>query len=148
MRLTTPEGTVKQQTHCVGLTSAFCALAVFFAGSSARAEQPAATAMSTREAGARYGQALGVALVCYGLKTRPDALARLAAAHSDARESSDFEEEANKVLKSWQEASSCQKAGGPNTCRLIHEWSCRDALLEIGPSGTKVPGLVEVQTPQ
>ncbi len=26
---------------------------------------------------------------------------------------------------------------------LIFEWSCRDALKEIGPEGTKLKGLVE-----
>jgi hypothetical protein len=103
--------------------------------------------MNAREAGARYGQALGVALVCYGLRTRSDGLSRLAAAHSDAKDHPDFQAEADKVLKSWQEASSCQNAGGPNPCRLVHEWSCRDALREIGPQGTELPGLVEEVTP-
>jgi prophage DNA circulation protein len=135
-----------EPTYRSSLLRAFSALSLSFAAFSASAQQPAA--LSARDAGARYGQALGVALVCYGLRTRPEALASLAATYSDASGREDFQAEADKVLKSWQEASSCQRAGGPNTCRLIHEWSCRDALLEIGPSGTKAPGLVESAIPQ
>ena len=136
-----------EPTYRSSLLRAFSALSLSFTAFSASAQQPAAS-LSAREAGARYGQALGVALVCYGLRTRPEVLASLRAAHKDASGREDFQAEADKVLKSWQEASSCQKAGGPNTCRLIHEWSCRDALLEIGPSGTKAPGLVEAVIPQ
>jgi hypothetical protein len=98
-----------------------------------------------REAGARYGQALGVALICYGLRTTP-ALERLASQYGgDAR--TQFDAESAKTLAAWREAGSCKKAGGPNACRLVHEWSCGSALLEIGPDGTVLPGLVEQKTP-
>lgn len=136
-----------ERTYRSSLLQAFCALSLSFTAFSASAQQPAAS-LNAREAGARYGQALGVALVCYGLKARSEAMASLAATYSDASEREVFQAEADKVLKSWQEARSCQKAGGPNPCRLIHEWSCRDALLEIGPAGTKIPGLVEAAIPQ
>ncbi len=86
-----------------------------------------------REAGARHGQALGVALICYGLHTTP-AVQRLPAEYAgDARAA--FESESQKTLAAWREAGSCKAAGGPNACRLVHEWSCRAALLEIGPEG-------------
>jgi hypothetical protein len=137
---------VKKQIHHSSRAGAICALALLFAADPAWSGEPAP--MNAREAGARYGQALGVALVCYGLKTRPAEMANLAAAHSSQGERAEFQEEADKVLKSWQDASSCKSAGGPNNCRLIHEWSCRDALLEIGPSGSKIPGLVEAAHPQ
>jgi hypothetical protein len=136
---------VKKQIHHSCWASAICALALLFAVGPAWSAEPAP--MTAREAGARYGQALGVALVCYGLKTRSGEMANLAAAHSSESERAEFQEEADKVLKSWQDASSCKNAGGPNNCRLIHEWSCRDALLEIGPSGSKIPGLVEAAHP-
>ena len=58
-----------EPTYRSSLLQAFCALSLGFAAFSASAQQPAA--LNAREAGARYGQALGVALVCYGLKTRP-----------------------------------------------------------------------------
>jgi hypothetical protein len=96
--------------------------------------------LEPREAGARYGQALGVALVCYGLRTT-SAVDRLPETYTDAGRIA-FQQEADKVLAAWRQASSCQAAGGPNSCRLLHEWSCRDAIREIGPGGSKLPGLV------
>lgn len=101
----------------------------------------AADPLDARQAGARYGQALGVALVCYGLKTTP-AVERLPTNYTGA-DADLFKAESEKVLLAWRDAKTCKKAGGPNECRLIHEWSCRDAVLEIGPEGTKLPGLVE-----
>lgn len=98
-----------------------------------------------REAGARYGQALGVALICYGLRTTP-AVDRLASQYQgDAR--TQFDAESEKIATSWRETGSCKKAGGPNACRLVHAWSCAAALREIGPEGTVLPGLVEQKTP-
>jgi hypothetical protein len=105
------------------------------------AEADTASNLPPREAGARYGQALGVALVCYGLRTT-SALDRLPTTYTNNSRQA-FQEEADKVLAAWREASTCRTAGGPNSCRLIHEWSCRDAILEIGPNGTKMPGLIE-----
>jgi hypothetical protein len=97
--------------------------------------------LDPREAGARYGQALGVALVCYGLRTT-SAVDSLPAIYANEAQPA-FREEAEKVLATWRKASSCKTAGGPNPCRLAHEWSCRDALIEIGPNGSKLPGLIE-----
>lgn len=99
--------------------------------------------LEPREAGARYGQALGVALVCYGLRTT-SATEKLQSAYSGGDKAA-FQAEADKVLSAWREASGCRTAGGPNSCRLAHEWSCRDAVREIGPDGTKFPGLVEAK---
>ncbi|MBX9862692.1 MAG: hypothetical protein K2Y42_08050 [Hyphomicrobium sp.] len=98
-----------------------------------------------REAGARHGQALGVALICYGLRTTP-AVDRLPTQYQGEAKAQ-FDAESAKILTSWREASSCKKAGGPNACRLVYEWSCAAALREIGPEGTALPGLVEKKTP-
>lgn len=98
-------------------------------------------ALDAKAAGARHGQALGVALVCYGLKTTP-AVEKLQTGFT-GDDLKAFNAESEKVLLSWQKAKSCVKSGGPNECRLIHEWSCRDALKEIGPEGTKLKGLIE-----
>jgi hypothetical protein len=113
------------------------------AGTAAPETNLASPRLEAREAGARYGQALGVALVCYGLKTTP-AVERLAAAYPEADQDT-FRAEAERVLAAWRASSTCQKSGGPNPCRLAHEWSCRDALREIGPDGTRLPGLVELR---
>jgi hypothetical protein len=94
-----------------------------------------------RETGMRYGQALGVARVCYGLRTT-EAAGQLEHIYEGAEREA-FRAEAEKVLASWQEALSCAKTGGPNECRLIYEMSCRDAYREIGPEGSQFPGLVE-----
>jgi hypothetical protein len=103
-----------------------------------------ANALDPREAGARYGQALGVALICYGLRTTP-ATDRLKEKYSGADREA-FQTEADKVLSAWREASTCRAAGGPNACRLAYEWNCQAALREIGPHGTKLPGLVAEKT--
>lgn len=100
----------------------------------------ASTPHQAREAGARYGQAMGVALMCYGLEVTP--AARDLQKSFSGRDLEEFNAEAEKILAAWREASSCKTAGGPNPCRLLHEWSCRDALKEIGPGGTAIPDLV------
>lgn len=117
---------------------ACCATSV---ATAAEPPKEAGPPLDAREAGARYGQALGVALVCYGLRTTP-AADRLASAYAQTGHDA-FQAEADKVLAAWREASSCRNAGGPNPCRLVYEWSCRDAIREIGPQGSKIPGLVE-----
>jgi hypothetical protein len=96
---------------------------------------------SAKEAGLRYGQAMGVARVCYGLRTT-EAAARLEHTYQGA-DGEAFRAEAERILASWQDALSCTKSGGPNECRLIYEMSCRDAYREIGPEGSAFPGLVE-----
>ncbi|MCH9765710.1 MAG: hypothetical protein K0U34_06940 [Alphaproteobacteria bacterium] len=96
------------------------------------------------QAGIRYGQAAGVTLVCYGLKTT-DAVDALKARFKD-EDLAVFNEQSNKVLKSWVQTLNCEKSGGPNECKLSHVWSCQQALKEIGPDGTALPGLVEQKT--
>lgn len=96
---------------------------------------------SPDEAGLRYGQALGSARVCYGLRTTK-AAEELARTYQGS-EGEIFHAKADKIIVSWEAALSCTKAGGPNECRLIYEMSCRDAYREIGPEGSRLPGLVE-----
>jgi hypothetical protein len=98
--------------------------------------------LSPREAGVRYGQAMGVARLCYGLRTTA-AAGELERTYQGADGGDAFRAEAEKVLASWQDALGCAKAGGPNECRLIYEMSCRDAYREIGPEGSRLPGLIE-----
>ena len=95
-------------------------------------------------AGIRYGQAAGVALVCYGLKTT-DVAEKLKGQFS-GEDLATFDTEANRTLAAWRETLSCSKAGGPNECKLSHVWSCQQALKEIGPQGTVLPGLVDQKT--
>ena len=108
---------------------------------------PAATMQSeskpltAKEAGARYGEAAGAALVCSGLKITPQVAELRARYQGD--DLTEFDAQAGKILKSWRETLSCEHAEGPNDCKVSQQWSCRQAMQEIGPSGSAVRGLVE-----
>ena len=108
---------------------------------------PAATMQSeskpltAKEAGARYGEAAGAALVCSGLKITPQVAELRARYQGD--DLTEFDAQAGKILKSWRETLSCEHAEGPNDCKVSQQWSCRQAMQEIGPSGSEVRGLVE-----
>jgi hypothetical protein len=135
----------------VAVLAAALAAAIPMPAGAGTTAAPAGTAVTLpaplppREAGARYGQALGVALICYGLRTT-SALDRLPSQYAgDAR--TEFDSESEKTVAAWRETGSCKKAGGPNACRLVHEWSCHAALNEIGPDGSVLPGLVEQKAP-
>lgn len=95
-------------------------------------------------AGARFGQALGSELICYGLKSTEKAKALPAKYTGD--DAAAFSRESDKVLAAWREAATCKNAKGPNECRLLFEASCSAAFREIGPNGTSIPGLVEQKT--
>jgi hypothetical protein len=121
-------------TIIIGLAPAHLALA-------GTGQPDPATKLSAREAGARYGEAAGAALVCYGLKITP-LVAELRARYA-GDELKEFEAQATKVLQSWRQTLSCEQSNGPNDCKVSQQWSCRQALQEIGPSGSAVRGLVE-----
>jgi hypothetical protein len=97
--------------------------------------------ISARDGGARYGQAAGAALVCYGLRVT-DRVDELRARYSGA-ELDEFDREARRIAEAWRATLLCEHAGGPNQCKLSHVWSCQQALKEIGPDGTAARGLVE-----
>jgi hypothetical protein len=103
--------------------------------------QPSVKPLSPKDAGARYGEAAGAALVCYGLKITPQ-VAELRGRYQGA-DLDEFDAQAGKVLKAWRETLNCEHAEGPNDCKVSQQWSCRQAMQEIGPSGSEVRGLVE-----
>ena len=103
--------------------------------------QPSTKPLSAREAGARYGEAAGAALVCYGIKITPQ-MAELRGRYQGA-DLAEFDAQAGKILQAWREALNCEHAEGPNDCKVSQQWSCRQAIQEIGPSGSVVQGLVE-----
>ncbi|MEQ1576807.1 MAG: hypothetical protein ABL894_04065 [Hyphomicrobium sp.] len=94
-----------------------------------------------REAGARYGQAAGVALLCYGMRTTGAAEVLKSKYQGEALAA--FTDQAERILGMWKDTLSCKHAGGPNQCRLSHAYSCAEAMKEIGPNGSKLAGLVE-----
>lgn len=97
--------------------------------------------LAPKDAGARYGEAAGAVLVCSGLRITP-LVAELRARYQGT-ELAEFDAQAGKILEAWRDTLTCEHADGPSDCKLSQQWSCRQALQEIGPSGTKVPGLVE-----
>jgi hypothetical protein len=99
--------------------------------------------LSAKDAGARYGEAAGAALVCYGLKITPQVTELRARYQGD--DLAEFDAEAGKVLQSWRSTLTCEHAEGPNDCKVSQQWSCQQALREIGPEGSAVRGLVEPQ---
>ena len=103
--------------------------------------QPSVKPLSPKDAGARYGEAAGAVLVCYGLKITPQ-VAELRGRYQGA-DLAEFDAQAGKVLKAWRETLDCEHAEGPNDCKVSQQWSCRQAMQEIGPSGSEVRGLVE-----
>lgn len=103
--------------------------------------QSEAKPLTAKEAGARYGEAAGAALVCYGLMITPQVAELRARYQGD--DLAEFDAQAGKILKSWRETLNCEHAEGPNDCKVSQQWSCRQAMQEIGPSGSAVRGLVE-----
>jgi hypothetical protein len=97
--------------------------------------------LTAKEAGARYGEAAGAALVCYGLTITPQVAELRARYQGD--DLAEFDAQAGKILNSWRETLNCEHAEGPNDCKVSQQWSCRQAMQEIGPSGSAVRGLVE-----
>ena len=138
-----------RSTSTVGaaLFAAF-SFASLFAGGDAAAQtrlaglsEPTDKPLSAKDAGTRYGEAAGAALVCSGLKITPR-VAELRA-HYQGADLDEFDAQAGKILQAWRETLDCQHADGPNDCKISQQWSCRQALQEIGPAGTALRGLVE-----
>ncbi len=100
-----------------------------------------AQALSAKDAGIRYGEAAGAVLVCQSLRITPR-VAELRGRYQGA-DLQEFDAQAGKILKAWQETLNCQHANAPVDCMMSQRWSCQQALREIGPSGTAVRGLVE-----
>lgn len=130
----------------IGTAALLAALRVGAADSAPRIQpaattQPSVKPLSAKEAGARYGEAAGAALVCSGLKITPQ-VAELRGRYQGA-DLAEFDAQAGKVLQAWRDAGNCEHADGPADCKVSQQWSCRQAMKEIGPSGSEVRGLVE-----
>lgn len=100
-----------------------------------------AQALGARDAGARYGQALGAVEVCYGSKLTAKAEA-LASAYSND-DLATFKAQAAKVFDAWVKVKGCTNQHDPNQCKIIMDKSCLNAETEIGASGSALAGLVD-----
>ena len=95
-----------------------------------------------KEAGARYGQALGAVFACPGF--RPGASLGPLMARFSGSDLDTFKAQAARVLGLWQQVKTCNAAAaGPDQCQVVQVKSCREALAEVGPTGTQQPGLIE-----
>lgn len=112
-----------------------------FAGSDETAAVAAPAALTPREAGARYGQALGAVEICFGSKVTPAASA-LSQSYSGADQDT-FKAQAAKIFDAWAKVKACVDQADPNKCKIIMDKSCLAAEAEIGANGSAVPGLVE-----
>lgn len=101
----------------------------------------AADLANPRDAGIRYGQAAGMAVVC--LDTKPTAKAEQLSSAFTGADLEAFKVQAETVVRSWKKTLACAHTSDPNPCRLAHQISCREGYREIGPDGTIAPGLVE-----
>lgn len=109
------------------------------------AQAAASPALGARDAGIRYGQAAGAAVVCQHTHATPkaeDLIKTFSGADLEA-----FKVQADTVLAAWKKTLTCEDSGGPNQCRLAHQISCGEAYKEIGPEGKVAPGLVEYRKP-
>ncbi|MGQ0457520.1 MAG: hypothetical protein ACT4OU_10710 [Hyphomicrobium sp.] len=97
--------------------------------------------LSARDAGARFGQALGAVEICIGSKTTEKANALQAAYAGDDLEI--FKTQAARVLDAWLKVKSCAKQDDPNQCKIMMDKSCAAAAAEIGAAGSVIPGLLE-----
>lgn len=132
-------GTHRWLKGIVGLVGVVSLSTAHAAGTSQRLDVTTATPI---ELGTRYGQAVGIALVCYGVVAKSDAVESLKLRFKGADRKA-FDRQAGKILAAWKRTLTCEKSGGPNECRLSHIWSCREGLKELGPEGSVIPGLVE-----
>ncbi len=102
---------------------------------------PPAAAISPKDAGARYGQALGAVEICFGSKVT-DKTKRLENYYSGS-DQEDFKAQAAKIYEAWRKVKSCADQVDPNRCKIIMDKSCLAAEAEIGSGGNVLPGLVD-----
>jgi hypothetical protein len=102
------------------------------------AAAPIATA---KDAGARYGQALGAVEVCFGSKVTDKAKALEGSYTGGDQEV--FKAQAAKIFEAWHKVKACADQVDPNRCKIAMDKSCLAAEAEIGSAGTAMPGLVE-----
>lgn len=124
------------------IRTTICATAVTLIGISIGSDMGhAQSLLPAKEAGARYGQALGAIEICIGSKLTAKA-EELKSAYSDSNAET-FTTEAAKVFQAWAAVKNCNRAKDPNQCKIIMDKSCTAAFTEIGPTGTAYPGLLE-----
>lgn len=98
--------------------------------------------LSARDAGARYAQAQGAAETCPGFRVGKAAEGLKANYQGDDLKA--FNDQSAKIYEAWQKVKNCSRPLDPNPCRIMIQMSCQSAAAEIGPGGTAVPDLIEL----
>lgn len=100
--------------------------------------------MTPHDAGSRYGQALGAIEICPGTQTtvKVPALNRI----YTGADLQAFQAQAFRIYNAWIKLKQCATVEDPSECRVVIEESCAAATIEIGPSGTVFPGLLEASS--
>jgi len=109
------------------------------------AARSAVAQMTPHDAGSRYGQALGAVEICPGAQTTVKVPA-LNTIYTGA-ELQAFQAQASRIFNAWIKLKQCSMLDDPSECRVVIEESCAAAVIEIGPSGTVFPGLLEGARP-
>ena len=135
--------------HSAGLILGFVAALVAwpcFAAAPSETEatdaaRSAVAQMTPQDVGSRYGQALGAIEICPGAQTTVKVPA-LNTIYTGA-EMQAFQAQASRIFNAWIKLKQCATVDDPSECRVVIEESCAAATIEIGPSGTVFPGLLE-----
>ncbi|MFA5955944.1 hypothetical protein [Hyphomicrobium sp.] len=104
-----------------------------------------ATNLTPYDVGSRYGQALGASENCPGGKMTEKASV-LSSVYSGAH-LEEFSVQGKRIYDAWVRAKHCVPEDNPNLCKVVIDESCATALSEIGPSGSALPGLLEISRP-
>ena len=105
----------------------------------------AATNLTPYDIGSRYGQALGASETCPGAKLTEKANV-LPSVYTDAK-LAEFSSQEKKIYEAWTRVKHCVQDDSSGQCKVVADESCAAALSEIGPSGSAVPGLIEIFRP-
>jgi len=97
--------------------------------------------MTPHDVGSRYGQALGAVEICPETQTTRKVPALNAIYAGEDLQT--FKTQATKIYDAWTHLKQCASVDDPGECRVVVEESCAAAVIEIGPSGTIFPGLIE-----
>lgn len=98
--------------------------------------------LPARNAGARQGQAIGAAIVCPGTHLTKKA-EDLGSVYSGS-DLDTFNVESSRVAEVWRNLLNCEQTAGPEQCTVVNKKNCSEAAQEIGPTGTVLPGLIEL----
>jgi len=107
------------------------------------AARTAVAQMTPHDVGSRYGQALGAIEICPGTQTTVKVPA-LNTIYTGA-EFQAFQTQAFRIYNAWIKLKQCATVDDPSECKVVVDESCAAAIIEIGPSGTVFPGLLEGQ---